>query len=154
MRKILNQESGFTMIEAILALVITLIGAAFIISVFLAGTRFNAESEDRTVATSIAQLKVEEIMNTRFRYITYDHPPAGETSFTSKPQDNPYWATDSQGQWILSLPEGKYKVEYPDGLDADPLRIKVTVSWLGYLGLNSSVSLETLVSMTPGRFRG
>lgn len=153
MRKILSQQSGFTLTEAILALAITLIGAAFIISVFLAGTRFNAESEDRTVAASIAQLKVEEIMNTRFRYITYDHPP-GETSFSSETVGNPYWALDSQGQWITSLPGGKYIVDYPDGLDADPLRIKVTVSWLGSLGLNSSVSLETLVSMTPGRFRG
>lgn len=153
MRKILNQESGFTLAEAVLALAITLIGSIFIISVFLAGTRFNAESEDRTVAASIAQLKMEEIMNTRFRYITYDHPP-GETSFESKPQDEPYWTVDSQSQWITSLPVGKYKVEYPDGLDADPLRIKVTVSWLGSLGLNSAVSLETLVSMTPGRFRG
>jgi type II secretory pathway pseudopilin PulG len=153
MRKILNQESGFTLAEAVLALAITLIGSVFIISVFLAGTRFNAESEDRTVAASIAQLKMEEIMNTRFRYITYDHPP-GETSFGNKPQAEPYWTIDSQGQWITSLPAGKYKVEYPDGLDADPLRIKVTVSWLGSLGLNSAVSLETLVSMTPGRFRG
>jgi len=153
MRKILNQESGFTLAEAVLALAITLIGSVFIISVFLAGTRFNAESEDRSVAASIAQLKMEEIMNTRFRYITYDHPP-GETSFESKPQDEPYWTVDSQSQWITSLPGGKYDIEYPDGLDADPLRIKVTVSWLGSLGLNSAVSLETLVSMTPGRFRG
>ena len=153
MRKILNQESGFTLMEAVLALAITLIGAAFIIAVFLAGTRFNAESEDRTVAASIAQLKMEEIMNTRFRYITYDHPP-GETSFEGESQGKPYWTMDSQGQWITSLPVGKYKVEYPDGLEADPLRIKVTVSWLGSLGLDSSVSLETLVSMTPGRFRG
>jgi prepilin-type N-terminal cleavage/methylation domain-containing protein len=153
MRKILDQESGFTLTEVVLALAITLIGAAFIIAVFLAGARFNAESEDRTVAAGIAQLKMEEIMNTRFRYITHDHPP-GETSFESKTQDEPYWAIDSQGQWITSLPDGKYKVEYPDGLDADPLRIKVTVSWLGHLGLNSAVSLETLVSMTPGRFRG
>lgn len=153
MRKILNQESGFTLMEAVLALAITLIGAAFIIAVFLAGTRFNAESEDRTVAASIAQLKMEEIMNTRFRYITYDHPP-GETSFGSQPQVEPYWTINSQGQLTPSLPGGKYRIDYPDGLDADPLRIKVTVSWLGSLGLNSAVSLETLVSMTPGRFRG
>ncbi len=153
MGKILDQESGFTLTEVVLALAITLIGAAFIIAVFLAGARFNAESEDRTVAANIAQLKMEEIMNTRFRYITYDHPP-GETTFGSRLQAEPYWTIDSQGQWATSLPGGKCKVEYPDGLDADPLRIKVTVSWLGHLGLNSAVSLETLVSMTPGRFRG
>ncbi len=45
------------------------------------------------------------------------------------------------------------KRTYPDGLDADPIRIKVSILWDGNFARDSSLSLETLVSMTPGRFR-
>ena len=159
MIKLLNQERGFTIIEALIAQVILLVGATAIWSMFVVGSRLNAESEDKTVAANIAQLKVEEIMNTRFRYIVEDHPP-GVTAFDggevdgSGTQGPPFWTLDSKGQWRPALPEGKYEISYPDGLDADPLRIKVTISWLGRGHSDSSLSLETLVSMTPGRFRG
>ena len=72
-------------------------------------------------------------------------------------QEEPYWINNSEGEMMISLPSGKYAVSYPDGLDADPLRIKVTVSWEEFHrspNPECSASLETLVSMTPGRFRG
>jgi|GEM_PF-1387467 len=153
MTKLLNRERGFTMIEAIMVQAILIIGAISIWGAFVVGARLNAESEDRTIAANVARLKMEEIANTRFRYIVVEHP-AGETTFESQPQEPPYWTLNSQEQWIPSLPEGKYTVSYPNGEDADPLRIKVTVSWLGEAYPDSSLSMETLVSMTPGRFRG
>jgi type II secretory pathway pseudopilin PulG len=153
MTKLLNRERGFTMIEAIMVQAILIIGAISIWSTFMVGARMNAESEDRTIAANVARLKMEEIVNTRFRYIVEEHP-AGETMFDSQPQGPPYWTLDSEAQWIPSLPEGKYTVSYPNGEDADPLRIEVTVSWRGQAYPDSSLSLETLVSMTPGRFSG
>ena len=153
MMNLLDQEKGFTILEVVVALVILIIGAIFTWSTLALGIRLNAESEDKTVATNIAQLKMEEIMNTRFRYIVAEHPP-GETTFDSKPQDEPYWVKNAKGEWIVALPEGKYAVSYPDGVDADPMRIKVTISWQNNINSNSALSLETLVSMTPGRFRG
>jgi type II secretory pathway pseudopilin PulG len=155
MAKLLYQERGFTIIEAIVAQVILIVGAVAIWSVFIMGTRLNAEAEDRTIAANIAQLKMEEIMNTRFRYIVYDHP-AGETTFESEPQGRPYWTLDSQGEWTPALPDGKYEVSYPgpDGEDSDPLRIRVKISWRSHLYADSSLALDTLVSMTPGRFEG
>jgi type II secretory pathway pseudopilin PulG len=149
--KLLNQERGFTVIEAVVAQAILMIGAISVWSMFVVGTRYNAQAEDKTVAANIAQLKMEEIMNTPFRYIVYDHPP-GETAFAEETRDKPYWVHNTQGELIESLPGGRYEVAYPDGLDADPLRIRVTVSWNG-THPNSSVNLDTLVSMTPGRFR-
>lgn len=152
MIKRLAQENGFTITEAVVAQVVLIIGAIAIWTTFVAGSRYNAESEDRTIAANIAQLKMEQIMNTRFRYIVAEHPP-GETSFASESQGPPFWTLNTQGEWIISLPQGRYQISYPDGVDADPMRIDVTILWRNSFGQDSSLSLETLVSMTPGRFR-
>jgi len=149
MIKRLAQEGGFTITEAIVAQVVLIIGAIAIWTTFIAGSRFNAESEDRTVATNIAQWKLEEIMNTRFRYIVEEHPP-GETSFDDI-QEEPYGNLNSEGDWAPALPDGRCEIGYPDGLDADPIRIKVTILWDGNFAGDSSIELETLVAMTPGR---
>jgi len=153
MIKLLNRERGFTIIEAAMAQVVLIVGAISIWSALVVGARMNAESEDRTIAANVARLKMEEIVNTRFRYIVEEHP-ADETTFESEPQRPPYWTLNSEGQWVPSLPEGKYAITYPDGEDADPLRVKVVISWRGEAYPNSSLSIETLVSMTPGRFSG
>ena len=154
MFRALSQKRGFTLIEVLIAMIVTILGVVFIWSAFALGTRFNAESEDKTVATNVTQHKMEEIINTRFRYITDLHPPTeAPISFSSETQGVPYWRLDSAGQWIPSLPEGEYEISYPDGMDADPLRVRVTVSWRGSVYSKSSLSVETLVSMTPGRFR-
>ena len=152
MMRLLNAENGFTMVEVMIAQVVLLIGALSILGFFIMGSRINAESEDKTIAVNIAQLKMEEIMNTRFRYIVEEHP-AGETMFSSEPQARPFWTPTSNGGWTLSLPGGRYEISYPDGEDMDPLRIMVRISWQNCLGNTSSLSLESLVSMTPGRFR-
>ena len=153
MSGLMNRERGFTIVEVVVAQAILIIGAVAIWSVFMTGARLNAESEDRTIGSNVARLKLEEIMNTRFRYIVAEHP-AGETTFDSEPQGPPYWTRNSEGEWIPSLPGGRYEVSYPDGEDADPLRIKITISWYNHFHQDSSLSLETFVSMTPGRFRG
>lgn len=153
--KSLNQERGFTIIDTVVAQVVLVVGALCLWNVYIAGTRFNAESEDRTVAANVAQLQMENIMNTRFRYIVEEHPASPEEGefFQDEQQDEPFWTLNSSGEWTPSLPEGKYKISYPDGEDADPLRVMVTILWNSHLGRESSLSLETLVSMTPGRFR-
>ena len=157
MTKLLNRERGFTMIEAVMVQGILIIGAVSIWSVFVVGARMNAESEDRTIGANIARLKMEEIVNTRFRYIVAEHEP-GETRFDNTEDipvgTRPYYVLDSAGEWTLSLPGGKCAISYPDGVDADPLRVKVTISWIGRAYPDSSLSIESLVSMTPGRFSG
>jgi len=155
MWKLLKNREGFTMTEALVAQLVLVVGAIAVWSLFVVGSRFNAESEDKTIATNVAQRKMEEIMNTRFRYIVDTHPP-GETLFAEEIQEEPYWISNSEGKMMTSLPNGKYTVSYPDGLDADPLRIQMTVSWEGSHKSSDpecSADLETLVSMTPGRFR-
>jgi hypothetical protein len=154
LKKKLNQERGITLVEVAIAQVILLIGAIAVWSSIIVTTKVNAESEDRTVAANIAQLKVEEIMNRiksepkSFLSIESLYPSV-EIAFESEPQDAPYWTLSSEGLWIPSLPGGKYMVSYLPVADADPAkvkRIKVTVSWNGYLYSDSSLSLETLAS--------
>ncbi len=151
-KKKLKQERGITITEVVVAQVVLLIGALAVWSSIVVTTKVNAESEDRTIATNIAQHKIEEIIDRiksepeSFLSIESLYPSV-ETTFESEPQDAPYWTIDSKGLWIPSLPGGRYMVSYPTVVDADPAkakRIKVTVSWNGYLYSDSSLSLETL----------
>jgi len=154
LKKTLKQDRGLTLIEVVIAQIILLIGALAVWSSIIVTTKVNAESEDRTVAANIAQLKIEEIIN-RVKSEPESFPsieslyPSVKTAFESEPQDAPYWTLNSEGLWIPSLPGGKYMVNYLPIADADPVqvkRIKVTVSWNGYLYSDSSLSLETLAS--------
>jgi prepilin-type N-terminal cleavage/methylation domain-containing protein len=155
MKKRLDWQRGFTLIEAIVALAVLLIGALATCSAFVIGSRFNAHSEDRTIAANIAQLKMEEIKNTYYLSIVTEHPP-GETLFQNESQGEPYWTLNSAGEWRTSLPEGKYEISYPGldlnaGIIPDPLIVIVTVSWSNDVHESSSLSLKTIFSMSPGR---
>ena len=144
-----------------MAYVVLAITALATCSAFMVGSRFNAKSEDRTVAANIARLKMEEIKNTHYLSIVNEHP-AGETLFEQESQQPPYWALNAAGEWTPALPEGKYEITYP-GLDfsagvvPDPLTVMVTVTWLNddtgaSPGENTcSVSLKTIFSVAPAK---
>ncbi len=150
MIQVLDQERGFTLLEVLMSVVMLIIVATAVWSAFAAGLHFNAESEDKTVASNIAQAKMEAVISTLFTDVVTIHP-AGETSFTSQLQGEPYWVQNSGGQWNLALPEGRYTIEYPNGETSDPLVAKVTVLWTNQLGVACSLSLESQISITPGR---
>ena len=158
----LNREKGFSIIEATVAQVILVIVGIFLWSLIAVGSRLNAESEDKTVAANIAQLKMEEIMETRYGYMlgpdgvlipnpVVEHPPQ-EKYFSDLEPQPPYWTLNSEGKWIESLPDGRYEISYPDyPPTADPLRIRVTISWRdSKTGGKSSLDVETLLSVIPG----
>ena len=152
--KLLSRERGSSLIETAVAMAMLMIGALSIWSAFAFGSRLNAESEDKTVAAHVAQLKMEEIRNTRYLSIVNEHPP-GENLFENEPQDPPYWTLNSGGETIPSLPEGKYEISYPGldlaaGIVPHPLIVKVTVSWASHIRTSSSLSLKTILSTTQG----
>ena len=128
--RLLKSEKGFSLVEGIVAMAILTIGSVALMNLFVIGARLNNESEDRTIATNIAQEKLEEIINSRFRYIVANYPP-GITALENLPHEEPYWTLNSKDEWVPALSEGQYEIDYPDGLDADPLRISITVSWEG-----------------------
>lgn len=162
MLRILNREKGFSIIEAVVAQVILVIAGICLWSLIAVGSRLNAESEDKTVAANIAQLKMEEIMETRYGYRlgsngelipnpVVEYPPQ-EKYFRDLEPKPPYWTLNSEGKWIESLPEGRYQVSYPDyPPTADPLRIRITISWRdSHTNRDSSLDVETLLSVIPG----
>jgi hypothetical protein len=147
MKKLLNRDGGFTIAEALVAQSVLIIGAVSIWSVFAITSRLNAESEDKTIAANIAQWKIEEVMNTEFDSVVEE--PV--TQFAGKPQGAPYWVLSSEGEWITSLPEGRYQVSISPIVGEDPNEVKVvkvTISWRSNVRPNSdsSLSLETVVS--------
>ena len=104
---------GFTLLEVIIALGILLVGAVGALSLFSYGFRAITISKHITAATNIARARLEEIRNLPFEDITTVYPDGSVF-----PVENP------------SLPEGAtWTVSYPDGTEADPLRISLVVSW-------------------------
>ena len=153
MIKLLNQEHGLTLIEVLVAQVILIIGSLALWSVFVAGSRYNSESENRTVATNIAQYLMEETIENLTATNFENVAGTGEVTFESKLQESPFWTIDSTdvsqgGEWMVSLQEGVYEVSYqgPDGVNADPLWILVTISWQGNPPREISLDMQTLVS--------
>ena len=147
MIKLLKQEHGFTLIEVLVAQVILIIGTLALWSVFVAGLRYNSESENRTVATNIAQYIMEETIENLIATNFENVAGTGEVAFESEPQELPFWTLSSMGvSWIVSLSNGVYEVSYPDGVDADPLGILVTISWQRNPPWETSLDVQTLVS--------
>ena len=151
MIKLLNQEHGLTLIEVLVAQVILIIGTLALWSVFVTGSRYNSESENRTVATNIAQYimegTIENLRATDFENVA----GTGEVTFESEPQEPPFWTigltnVSQEGEWMVSLPKGVYEVSYPDGVGVDPLRILVTVSWQRNPPWETALDMQTLVS--------
>ena len=142
MKKLFNRDRGFTIAEALVAQSVLIIGAVSIWSAFTITSRLNAESEDKTVAANIAQWKMEEIMKMDFDSIAEE--PV--TQFADKPRGaQPYWLLSSKGEWITSLPEGKYQVSISPVAGEDPEEVKVvkvTISWRGNVRPNSDSSFE------------
>jgi hypothetical protein len=129
-------------------------GALATCSAFVVGSRFSNHSEDKTIAVNIARLKMEEIKNTYYLSIFNEHPP-GEILFENEAKAEPYWILNSSGEWITSLPKGKYEISYPgldlsSGIIPTPLIVKVTVSWSDDIHIKPSITLKTFFGMAPG----
>lgn len=62
-RKIINRQDGFTLIECLIAMVITTIGLLAVAGLMGVGIRLQTESRDAIAATSFAKAKIEELQN-------------------------------------------------------------------------------------------
>jgi Tfp pilus assembly protein PilV len=59
-----DNESGFSMIECLFGMVITMIGLLAMAGLIVVGLRFQVESRDLTTANSLARAKLEQLHNT------------------------------------------------------------------------------------------
>jgi Tfp pilus assembly protein PilV len=110
--RVVTGQRGFTVVEALISLSILLISITGTLSLFTIGFKNLAMPQNMTAATNIARAKVEEIKDTSFELIT-TYFPEGTYPIES-----------------TLIPEGAtLSISYPDGVEANPLALSVTVSW-------------------------
>lgn len=123
-----RNEKGFTIAEVVVSIGILMIGAVGTLSIIQSSFGGAATSRHIMVATNYARARMEEIRSTAFTNITTTYP-----------------ANSASPSAVSSLPTGLWYRTYPDGTSADPLKIKVVVSWVEG-SKTRLVNLETLVS--------
>ncbi len=77
----LSKESGFTLVELIVTATFVAVASTAIVGIFITIERLNRESRNLTIATQIAQQKLEDLRNTNYTSITTSPP---SQNFTSK----------------------------------------------------------------------
>lgn len=83
MAKTLNINKGFTLIEVLVAITVIAVGIFAMMNVVMVTISGNAESKNYTVATNLAQQKMENILNFDYGTITTSNPEIGTyTTFT------------------------------------------------------------------------
>ena len=120
-KRILSKK-GFTLVELMVAVAILAIAAIGIFQAYTTGFQAMADSKDRTVATNIAQKKLEEVKNSvsvAYPYYSIGYSELNGKTFT-----------------IITVTNPK-----EDNLE----QVIVTVSWKNRNGIEKNVQLETLV---------
>jgi type II secretion system protein I len=120
-KRILSKK-GFTLVELMVALAILGIAAIGIFQAYTVGFQSMTDSKDRTVATNIAQKKLEEIKNSvsvAYPYYSIGYQELNGKTFTI----------------IVATNSKEENLE----------QVYVTVSWKNRNGIEKNVQLETLV---------
>jgi type II secretory pathway pseudopilin PulG len=114
-------RGGFTLLEALVAVVLIAGGVAAVMWAFGAGIAATTDVEDTAAALDIAQAKMEEIKNTSFANLA-DSGPTADPNF-------PRFSV------TVNVAEGQ-----------NPMQVDVTVAWGVIKGGQTSTSLTTLVA--------
>ncbi len=149
-KRLLQSENGFTIVELMAAVMVLSMGVIMVVSLFDMSMITASRSKVRTVANNLAAEKIESVRNISYDDITVDnlnyqlgtyaareksnYTIVYDVSFVDDPADNPEW------------PE----------VDEDPedyKLVKVTVSWTNPKPA-SQVVLETMINKNPVRPAG
>lgn len=74
-----SSEQGFTLIETAIALIIMMVMALAVCSLFVLSIGYNAGANERAVALAIAQQRMERLRKTRFTDAALNTPSSTET---------------------------------------------------------------------------
>lgn len=125
----MSDRKGFSLLEVMVAVVILAFGLLAIMHLFPIGLRASKISQDTTVATFLAQQKIEELRNTK--YADIDDTPLTAT-FAS-----PF----SNFTWTKSVSESEW-----EEIDAGELsKVMIEVSYSPY-GQGRRVKLVTFIA--------
>lgn len=115
-----TKEDGFTLLEALIAVIILAGGISALVWAFCIGTASLVYTEDLGLALNIAQAKMETVKNTPFASLA-DSGPTQDPVFT------------------------KYNVTVNVAELQNPMQVAVTVAW-SVKGGTDSITLTTLVA--------
>lgn len=136
--KISKQESGFTLIETLIALAVFTIAVVYLVTVFPFGINSASSAQHKTVATNLAQAKIEEIISS-----AYAAASLGQVLESSLNSIDPDFSQYSR-LTSVSYVDGNLQAT---GQDLGLKKVQVTVSWKDHLAqASSSLSLFTLIA--------
>jgi type IV pilus modification protein PilV len=125
-------QSGFTLIECLVAIVILALGLTGVVGCFTAALVSNQRASHLQLATSIAQDTIEDMRSRGFGGVDYDAFPASST--------------------ISQLPGGTKTISFttPYLSNARLLKVSVNVSWRNAGGATKHVILQTVLGNRQG----
>lgn len=72
-------EQGFTLIETTISLIVMMVLALAVVSLFILAIKYNAGANDRAIALAIAQQRMERLRKTRFSDASLSTPSSIES---------------------------------------------------------------------------
>ncbi len=136
----LNNKKGFTLIEASVAIVVLMIGIFSVIQFFPVALQIIGDSQNRTVASSIAIAKLEEV-----RSSSYDEISTG-TIEPKQPasNDTTSYLNRYNRETVVTLVDSNFNLS---GTDVGFKKITVTVYWQSPIGdKEKSTSVATVIA--------
>ncbi|MFH1749583.1 MAG: prepilin-type N-terminal cleavage/methylation domain-containing protein [bacterium] len=79
-----NIKFGFTIIEALIAVTVLSVGFVAVIQIFPGVIRLNSRSEDLTISSHLAEMKLEEYLSTPYDSIPIGIQPEEPTAYTEE----------------------------------------------------------------------
>jgi len=133
-------QRGLSLIEAMLAVVVLMIGVLVAVDLFPAALKISKNAEQATIAANLAQSKIEEMFS-----LGYDNISVGTVEAKhrlSSDSANPFY--NFQRQTDTSFVNGNLAYSAaPTGLK----KITVTVYWVTpHLGVEKSLPISVLIS--------
>ncbi|MBF0117752.1 MAG: prepilin-type N-terminal cleavage/methylation domain-containing protein [Desulfobacterales bacterium] len=129
----IDSSRGFTLIEILIAMVIVGVGLLGNVGIILTIINSNKTASDFTVATVLAEDKMEEVRNTAYGSIS-----TGTVTESNLKSDE---GSGGTYQRVLNVVE-----DTATFTQANLKKITVTVSWLNSNGVSKSVTLRNIVS--------
>ncbi|HLD28062.1 MAG TPA: hypothetical protein VJB67_00425 [Patescibacteria group bacterium] len=140
MSKSKTNNQGITIIEVLVTITVVVVGLMAIVQTFPVAFKLSRTSEQATIATNLAQAKIEEMF-----YLDYDNIPIGVAEARHRLSSNP----DNQFYQY----QRETSVEYVDG-DLNPSmsetgikKVTVTTYWNSVIfSMEKSISIIILIS--------